>query len=143
MQTLATCFYCNLSSKTMVQSIKIVLLLQSIGFSACKQPLPIECSQLEKAYQGDNCQFLENEWSLTHSQLLSLNPSLQSDCSNFKIGEEYCVQGPVVPEPKQSLESSSTTLVMSASTPTSTSRSTTAVEEAPTIIPGCESRMIF
>ncbi len=47
---------------------------------------------------GDYCWLIENKYDITMGQLQLWNPNLAADCSNFALGDAYCVHGVQQPD---------------------------------------------
>lgn len=70
------------------------------------------CGLWYEVQSGDYCDLIALNFSLTFSQLVDLNPSLDSTCSNLWVGYDYCVAAvngttvtPVIPSPAPSAAS--------------------------------------
>ena len=51
------------------------------------------CERWHTVVQGDTCYGLYSGAGISMDRLRALNPQLKGDCSNLRLGEQYCVQG--------------------------------------------------
>ncbi|KAJ7244643.1 hypothetical protein B0H12DRAFT_981985, partial [Mycena haematopus] len=51
------------------------------------------CAQTYTVVSGDTCSTIESKTGISDTQLHSLNPSINSGCTNLSIGETLCVSG--------------------------------------------------
>ncbi|KAJ7724568.1 hypothetical protein DFH07DRAFT_758973, partial [Mycena maculata] len=51
------------------------------------------CAQTYTVVSGDTCAAIESRTGISDAQLHSLNPSINSGCTNLQIGEVLCVSG--------------------------------------------------
>ncbi|KAJ7062147.1 hypothetical protein C8F01DRAFT_986832 [Mycena amicta] len=49
------------------------------------------CTQYYTVVSGDGCASIESKFSLSLTQLIQMNPELNSQCTNLALGEAYCV----------------------------------------------------
>ncbi|EPS96900.1 hypothetical protein FOMPIDRAFT_1018598 [Fomitopsis schrenkii] len=50
-----------------------------------------DCAEWYTVVSGDNCASIEDEFGLTSSQFLQMNPGVGSDCTTLQLGLSYCV----------------------------------------------------
>lgn len=86
------------------------------------------CGRYYEVQTGDDCNMIAMNFSLTFSDLINMNPSIDSACSNLWVGYDYCVapvNGTIVPNVTTTLApsglTSSTASILSSSTYSSTS----------------------
>ncbi|KAH8692484.1 hypothetical protein GQ44DRAFT_719839 [Phaeosphaeriaceae sp. PMI808] len=102
-----------------------------------------DCSFTWPAYEGDTCETMANNWSISEAEFLSYNPG--AVCSALEAGKEYCVEwsgtppnGPPTPTPIPVASSTRSTLFTSTirTTPvSSTVRSSTPITTSPSPTP--------
>ncbi|KAJ7244625.1 hypothetical protein B0H12DRAFT_978683, partial [Mycena haematopus] len=51
------------------------------------------CAQTYTVVSGDTCSAIESKTGISDAELHSLNPSINSGCTNLSIGETLCVSG--------------------------------------------------
>ncbi|KAL1741568.1 hypothetical protein HDZ31DRAFT_45151 [Schizophyllum fasciatum] len=52
-----------------------------------------ECRTMYTVMEGDICQVISDEYTVSLTQLLAANPGLDSDCGNLEEGEQLCIPG--------------------------------------------------
>ncbi|MCJ1399326.1 hypothetical protein MMC11_002528 [Xylographa trunciseda] len=81
------------------------------------------CFQWYVVAANDTCALIEESYGLTPQQFIAWNPSLNALCTNFILGDAYCVYGPYLSV--SSTITSHPTSTTSKSTTTTTSHSST------------------
>ncbi|KAJ7058345.1 hypothetical protein C8F01DRAFT_1059773, partial [Mycena amicta] len=71
--------------------ILAALLLASIAVSASPLEPRQSCSSTYTVVSGDTCFLIEGSTGISDSQLHSLNPSINSGCTNLQIGQVLCL----------------------------------------------------
>ncbi|KAJ7101684.1 hypothetical protein C8R44DRAFT_532853, partial [Mycena epipterygia] len=51
------------------------------------------CAQPYTVVAGDTCAAIESKTGVSDAQLHSLNPAINSGCTNLQVGETLCVSG--------------------------------------------------
>ncbi|KAF7338876.1 hypothetical protein MSAN_02210800 [Mycena sanguinolenta] len=94
-----------IESRTGVSDSQLHALNPSIN-SGCTSSLPQQqrispngCTKTYTVVSGDTCAAIESRTGISDSQLHSLNPSINSGCTNLQIGQVLCVSGSGSPPP--------------------------------------------
>ncbi|KAJ7636394.1 hypothetical protein FB45DRAFT_741647 [Roridomyces roridus] len=68
-----------------------------IGQTLCvgggSNPPPSDCSETYTVVSNDTCAVIESKTGTSDATLHSLNPTINSDCTNLQVGQNLCVSG--------------------------------------------------
>ncbi|KAJ7193415.1 hypothetical protein GGX14DRAFT_588640 [Mycena pura] len=69
------------------------LLVTALAVSASPLEARQACTQTYTVVSGDTCAVIESKTGISDSQLHAQNPSINSACTNLKIGQVLCLGG--------------------------------------------------
>ncbi|MCJ1390857.1 Glycoside hydrolase 18 protein [Xylographa bjoerkii] len=94
-------------------------------------PAPTKSETTSSCFQwyvdaaNDTCALIEESFGLTPQQFIAWNPSLNALCTNFILGDAYCVYGPAISVSSTITSGPTSTTAKATTTTTTTSHSST------------------